>query len=111
MKKDLMDTLEKMAAGLRQELERNDGSTLQAISSNLKQGYESVKGGIESNERARKILDGIKENMEEASKAIVAGDRKLSAKALEALEKRIREYRDKQEPRNPASDDEIKKLE
>lgn len=94
-KEELLSKLETLVGGMREELGKNEGSTLQTISASMKSGYEGVKSAISGNDKAQKFLDSMKNNFGELSKTVKAGDRKLSAKTLDALEKLIREYKEK----------------
>ena len=94
-KSELVDKIENIILSARDELSKNEGSTLQTLTNSIKSGYESVKASLDNSDKAQKVMGGVKQSMEELAQAVKAGDRKLSAKALDALEKKIREYKEK----------------
>ncbi|MDL2307262.1 hypothetical protein LJC48_04455 [Desulfovibrio sp. OttesenSCG-928-C06] len=104
-KEELLNKLEGLVTGMREELDKHEGSTLQTISASMKSGYDGVKSAISGNEKAQKFLDNMKNNFDELTKTVKAGDQKLSAKTLAALEKLIHEYKEK----NAGADEEADK--
>lgn len=97
MGKKIVDKLDKMLCSMRELLDKHDGSTLQAIYANIRDGAASVKESITRNERARSLLEDIKKLTEDLGAAIKAGDRKLSGKIMETLEKKVQEYKKEQD--------------
>lgn len=93
MGKKIIEKLESAASSMRESLEKHDGSTLQAIWGNARDGLGNIKESISKNDKARVLLDDIKKLGEDLASAIKAGDKKLSAKILNALEKKIKEYK------------------
>lgn len=95
-KNDIISRLQTMASAMREELSKNEGSTLQTLSSAIKSSYESVRASIAESERTKKALTMAKQYLDEAGKAIKKGDCKLSAKALDALDKLLKEHKEKE---------------
>lgn len=93
MGKKFMEKFEGAVSSMRESLEKNDGSTIQAVWNNLRGGLGSIKGRFSESERAKTLLNDIKKLGEDLAAAIKAGDKKLSAKILDTLEKKIKEYR------------------
>ncbi|CAK7057330.1 MAG: hypothetical protein DELT_01291 [Desulfovibrio sp.] len=94
-KQTLLAKLEDGVTSLRQMLEENDGSTLKTLKSSAKQGFESMKDAFTQNEKAQKAVADIKKHMEDFEQAVKNGDKDLSAKILDAAEKKIKEYKEK----------------
>lgn len=90
----LADKLEGVIQELREELEKNEGSTLSAIGTSIKLGYESLKASIMGNEATHKGLEAFKEQVEKFEEAIKKGDRQMSAKALDMMENAIKGMRE-----------------
>lgn len=88
-KNSFLTKLEKAVESMKSELQKNDGSALQTISSNIKSGYDNIKSGIQENEKTQQIIAEIKEHFDDLGEAILKGDRKLSSKAVTAIEKSI----------------------
>lgn len=97
----LIRKMEEGVTALREQLDKNDGSTLSAMAVNAKAGYESLKSAIMENEKARDTLASLKTHLDSLEKAIVAGDRAMSAKAVGLLEKVIGELKEKKEDDAP----------
>ena len=95
-KNDIISKLQSMATSVREELGKNEGSTLQTISNAIKNSYESVRASIAESDRTKKALTTAKQYLDEAGKAIKSGDRKLSTKALDALDKLLKDHQDKE---------------
>ncbi|MDR1124678.1 MAG: hypothetical protein LBM64_01240 [Deltaproteobacteria bacterium] len=95
-KNDIITKLQAMAASAREELNKNDGSTLQTISNAIMGGYESVRASIAESDRTKKALTAAKQYLNQAGKAIKSGDRKLSSKTLDALDKLLKEHKNKE---------------
>jgi peptidoglycan hydrolase CwlO-like protein len=93
-KNDIITKLQAMAASAREELNKNDGSTLQTISNAIMGGYESVRTSIAESDRTKKALTAAKQYLNRAGKAIKSGDRKLSANTLDALDKLLKEHKE-----------------
>lgn len=91
----LINKIENIVGFMREELEKNEGSTLQTISSSIKSGYENIKTGIQKNDRAQNFITDLKEQIEDLGDAIKIGDRKVSGKVLSTIEKRIQEFKAK----------------
>lgn len=96
-KETLIRKMEEGVTALREELDKNDGSTLNTLAANARAGYESLKTTVMENEKARDTLASLKTHLDSLEKAIVAGDRNMSAKAVGLLEKVIGELKEKKE--------------
>ncbi|MCC8193202.1 MAG: hypothetical protein LIP28_00945 [Deltaproteobacteria bacterium] len=94
-KKDFIKKLDDGVSSLRDVLRENDGSTLKAIASSANQGFRMLKSAFAQNEKAQKAMSEIKKQFDEVEKAVKKGDRKLSAKLLAAVEKKIKSYKEK----------------
>lgn len=91
--KKFLNKLEGMLGSVREAINENDGSTLQTISNSIKSGYENVKDTVTSNEKTQRIWEDIKGLGDDFAQAVKKGDKKLSSKTLDALEKRIKDYK------------------
>lgn len=98
-----LDKLDKIINSAREGLEKHDGSTLQAIANNIRDGLASarsslggVKDSLSQNEKAMTLLDDVKKLGEDLGSAIKSGDKKLSAKILDLIDKKIKEYKREQ---------------
>lgn len=97
----LIRKMEEGVAALREQLAKNDGSALSAMADSAKTGYEALRTAFMENEKARNALDSLKGHLDSLEKAIVAGDKKMSAKAVELLEKAVGELKEKKEDDAP----------
>ena len=100
-KETLIRKMEEGVAALREQLANNDGSALSALASNAKAGYAALKVAVMGNEKARHALDSLKEHLDSLEKAVVAGDKKMSAKAVEVLEKALNDLKEKKDDGEP----------
>lgn len=94
-KESLVRKMEEGVASIRGLLNQNDGSTIQTISSTMRHGFESLKTVFVQNDRAQKAVTEIKSKFEELENAVIAGDKELSKRLLDAVEKKIAEYKNK----------------
>lgn len=110
MNKDsLVQKMEEGVASIRGFLDQNDGSTIQAISSTVRHGFESLKTHFVQNDRAQKAISEIKTKFEDLENAVISGDKELSRRLLDAVEKKISEYKNKkQNGEDPKTDDVIR---
>lgn len=97
MGKKIVEKLEGLVGSLRESLDKHDGSALQALFNNARDGIDSVKESLSESKRARKLWEDVKQLSEDLASAIKAGDKKLSGKILDALDKKIKEYKEKKE--------------
>ena len=100
-KEALIQKMEEGVAALREQLDKNDGSALSAVASNARAGYDALKAAVMGNEKAKSALDSLKEHLDSLEKAVVAGDKKMSAKAVEVLEKALRDLKEKRDDEAP----------
>lgn len=115
-KETLVRKMEEGVTSVRDLLNENDGSTIQAINKTVKQGFKSLKVGFTENERAQAAMAELKSKFEELEEAVISGDKKLSGKILAAVEKRINKFKAKESssekkktPALPAGEKETKK--
>lgn len=107
-KESLVQKMEEGVASVRGFLEQNDGSAIQAISSTVKHGFESLKTLFVQNDRAQKAVSEIKAKFEELENAVISGDKELSGRILDAVEKKIVEYKNRKPGgEEPKTDDVI----
>jgi hypothetical protein len=110
MNKDaIIKKLEDSLGTFKEQLEKHDGSTLSAAATGAKAGFESARAGIESavagfeklkdsvmeSEKGKKALENMKDYLEKLEGAVKAGDKKLSAKAVEMFEKAVNDLKKK----------------
>lgn len=93
-KSDLIDKMEEYIQSYREELDKNQGSTLSALASGAKAGLESIKESIMANERSKAVVDKISGYADKFEQAVKDGDRKLSAGLLEKMEKTVQDWKD-----------------
>lgn len=93
-KASIVKKLESIVACLREQVAKNDGSTLSAIAAGAKFGLHSVSAFIKNNETAQKAIAKAQKQLTALEKAVREGDQKVSAKALDFLEKTIQELKD-----------------
>ncbi len=103
-KESLIQKLEERLEILRTQLDKHDGSALSAMAEGLRTGFESAKRGLENlkgaimaQDAARKTLDSLKEHMDTLERAVKEGDKKMSAKLLDMMEKTIRDLKEKRD--------------
>lgn len=92
-KQRLIETLENTLQKMRDELAKNEGSTLQAMGSNIKLNYESFKAYLDNNDTARGFIDNMKTTVSHFESALKEGDKQLSASLLQKAESLLAEYR------------------
>lgn len=100
-KETLIQKMEEGVAVLREQLDKNDGSALGALAGNAKAGYEALKAALMGNEKTKSALESLKEHLDSLEKAVIAGDRKMSAKAVEVLEKAVKDLKEKHDEETP----------
>ena len=88
--------LEEYAQDFREQLQKNDDSSLQVLASNTRQGVEWLQQTIMNNDRAKSGLQTVKECVEKFENAVKKGDRQMSAKALFLIEEAVQELKQKQ---------------
>ena len=91
----LVSKLEDTVRTLKEQLDKNDGSGLSAMAVGAKAGFDSLKGMIASNEKARIALDSAKIQALKLEEAIRKGDKKVSARAVDMMEKAVRDLKDR----------------
>lgn len=96
-KKKLIKKFEDAVLALRAQLTKNDGSSLSAVSSQIKSGYESLRSELVGNEKAQRMRESLNDHMDNLEKAIHKGDKKLSAGILDLLEKTVKELKEKEQ--------------
>ena len=89
-KASIIQKMENTLNALRAELARNNGSTLATISANVKAGLQAAKAGVLANDNAGNLLDKFREKIDDLERSLKSGDKTLSAKALDAMEKVLR---------------------
>lgn len=101
-KSTLLSKVEESIRSYKEQLEKNEGSTLATVASGAKTGFESAWAGLEKlkdgfmeNETAQKTLENIKEHLGKLEDAIKEGDKKVSAMAVEKVEELLKECREK----------------
>lgn len=94
-KTDLFKKLEDAINSFKQEVEKNDGSTLSTIGNTISSGIDSLVGAISSNSKAQKVVDKFNKHMNELEEAIIKGDKKISATAISAIQKGMQELKKK----------------
>lgn len=94
-KSDLLNKLEDAISALREEVEKNEGSTIATIGNTIGSGIESLREGIMGNKNAQKVMESLKKHMGDLEGAIIKSDKKLSAKAMDAMQKGMQELRAK----------------
>ena len=88
-KSSILRKLDDYVREFREQLEKHDGSSMTAISSNAQAAFDRLKDSLKTNEHAKSALAGIREGMGKVEAALKQGDKKLSAKTLELMEKAI----------------------
>ena len=95
-KNDLLVKMEKYVQTYRAQLEKNDGLTMSVLSSQASIGLKAITNAVKSNEHTAKALQTLREGMDKLEEAVKKGDRKVSAKALDLMEKALANLRSKQ---------------
>lgn len=100
----IIQKLEQGVSSLREHLEKSEGSTISAVSEGAKSAFDSARDGFESlktsimgNETAKKALENVKQYLDDLEKAVKEGDKKMSAKAMDVLEKAVKDLKEKHE--------------
>lgn len=91
----LIQKMEECVSSLREQLDKNEGSTITTIINSAKLGFESLKATIMGNETAKNALESFKSHVGDFEKALKEGDKSLSAKALETMENAIQDLKNK----------------
>jgi len=94
-KKTLIGKLESTVGTLKEQLDKNDGSALSAMAEGARTGFDSLRGSIMGNEKARNALDSAKTQLGKLEDAIRAGDKKVSAKAVAMMENALRDLKER----------------
>lgn len=101
-KAGILQKIEESVKAYKEQLEKHEGSTLSAMATGAKAGFESVMSGLENlkssimeNEKAQKTLDNMKEHLAKLESSIKEGDKKMSSMAVEKMEELLKEYREK----------------
>jgi hypothetical protein len=101
-KTTILQKIEESIQSYKEQLGKHEGSTLSAMATGAKAGFESAMTGLEQlknsvmgNEKAQKTVENIKEHMGKLEAAIKEGDKKVSARAVEKMENLLKEYREK----------------
>lgn len=104
-KVDMINKVEEFVNSYREQLEKNDGSSLSVLVSNAKSAYHSIRENVVNHEKAKAHLESFKEHLEKMEDAAVKGDKTLSSKILGLMEdgvaelkKRFAEEPDAEEP-------------
>ena len=95
MNKDsIIQKVDEVVGNLREALRQNDGSTLSALASGVKQGFENARTAVYQNEKAQKALVELKKQLDEVEAAVHKGDKKLTSRLLDAIEGKIKKYKE-----------------
>lgn len=94
-KADLVRKMEEYVQAYKDQLEKNDGSSLAALSDNAVTAFEGIKSKVMDNTRARAGLETFSEYIQKFEKACKEGDKQLSAKALILMEQAVQELKKK----------------
>ncbi len=86
---NLIQKLEDAISSLKDEVEKNDGSTLSTIANTVKSGVDSVSDSIMNNKTTQSFVDTFKKHMNEFEDAVLKSDKKLSSKAISAMHKGV----------------------
>lgn len=101
-KETLVRKMEDYVRAYREQLDKNDGSSLSALADNARSTFDRLKGAVMGNERARGGLESLKEHMDKLEHAVSKGDKQLSAKALTLMEEAVqnlkRKFADAEKP-------------
>ena len=92
---DLVRKMEEYVGAYRQQLDKYEGSSLSMLSNQAKNGIKALKSTVKNNEQAGKALESLREYMDKFEQAVKSGDRKVSAKAVEMMEKTLRNLKEK----------------
>ena len=94
-KMNLIQKLEDAVSSLKEEVEKNDGSTLSTIANTVKTGFENVSDSIMNNKTTQSFVETFKKHMNEFEEAVIKSDKKLSSKAINAMHKGVQELKGK----------------
>ena len=94
-KASILQKLDEYVREYREQLEKHDGSSMTTISSNAQAAFERLKDSLMAHEQAKSVLAGIREGMGKVEEAFRQGDKKLSAKTLELMEKAVADLKRK----------------
>ena len=105
-KEALVRKMEEYVRTYREQLDKNDGSSLSALADNARSSFDRVKDAVMGNERARAGLESFKEHMDKLEQAFNKGDKQLSAKALTLMEEAVQNLKRKfADPEKPEKTD------
>lgn len=79
----------------KQEVEKNDGSTLATIGNTIRSAFDSLVETISSNKNAQKATETVKKHLGDLEDAIIKGDKKISSSAMNAMQKAFNGLKDK----------------
>lgn len=94
-KTDLIKKLEDAINSFKQEVEKNEGSTLATIGNTISSGIDSLVEALSSSKKAQILSEKFNKHMNELEDAIIRGDKKISATAMSALQKGVQEIKKK----------------
>ena len=92
---DLLRKMEEYVGAYRQQLDKYEGYSLSMLSNQAKNGIKALKKAVKNNEQADKALESLHEYMDKFEQAVKSGDRKVSTKAVEMMEKILRNLKTK----------------
>ncbi len=101
-KSDLIKKLEDAVNSFKQEVDKNDGSTLATVANSIGSRVDNLVDAISSNKKAQKFGERVKRHWGELEDAIIKGDKKISASAMSAVQKGIYELKKKMGEENDA---------
>lgn len=101
-KLDLVQKLEDAINSFKQEVDKNEGSTLTTIANTISSGFDSLMDSISSNKKAQKMGDALRKHLNDLEDAIIQGDKKISATAMSAMQKGVQELKKKLGDENEA---------
>ena len=94
-KLNLIQKLDDAISSLKEEVEKNDGSTLSTIANTVKAGFDNVSDSVMNNKTTQSFVDTFKKHMNEFEEAVLKSDKKLSSKAINAMHNGVRELKSK----------------
>lgn len=98
MSKDaIIKKLEDTIASMREALAKNEGSTIQTLTSGAKSVFGSVKNSVLRNETTQKVVTESKKYLNDFENTVKSGDKKLSASLLDKAQKFLEGHRTRKE--------------
>lgn len=106
----IVKNIEEYLRSFRDQVEKNEGSGFGALTEGAKSCLSGLKASILENERARSAAGSLRDYAEKLEQAARKGDKQLTSKALDLMEKALRDLRAKQDDEADSSknDDEGK---